>query len=74
MYNFKVLSSPVRAMQINRSGEVIMDDKKLCGDVGYWVVISDAGEQTVWSDEEFRKNFEPADAPATEYLRQAIKK
>jgi hypothetical protein len=75
MYKFKVLAHTVRAVQINKSGEVDVDGKKLVGDIGYWIVIDEnTNEQTLWPDSEFRKNFAPADDSATEYLRQAIKK
>ena len=75
MYHFKVLSLSVRAVQINHLGKVIISSKILYGDAGSWVVINEAtNERTTWSDIEFRRNFEPADIFAEEYLKNAIKK
>ena len=68
MYKFKVLASIVEAVQINKSGEVIINGKKYLGDAGSWVVIDHHGDQSTWSNEEFRKNFEPYDALAANYL------
>lgn len=73
MLRFRVLQLEVRAVQIDSTGHVEVDGKPLIGDVGSWVVITSQGEQTVWSDDEFRKSFEPADAEAAAYLAHAVR-
>lgn len=68
MYHFKRLAVRVEAMQTNSQGKVYIRGREFVSTPGYWVVIDDRGEQTNWSDQDFRRYFEPADDKAKEYL------
>ena len=68
MYQFRLLSTVVKAARIDTSGAVTLDGHTLIGDAGTWIVVDAHGVQSTWTNEAFRKNFEPANKDAEAYL------
>lgn len=58
----------VKAVQVDGSGRVRVDNKDLVGTPFHWLVEDEHGNRTNWSDDDFRKYFLPADHDAEFYM------